>query len=224
MKFSKPYTNCIPEMIKFCLSETKLDFENMKLYKQITPMRYENQEILITKNIMNRLMNDKTYFFTENYFKINFIEFNNLKNYNPIKINIECLFDKQTPLGKIETEKIKYVDNSRMYEEKKERFSIKSFFKGLFPAKKVKTKPLNIPLTEVIDKNFDNFNNLKHDSLTNSFYNRPSFSKEKEKEKEEDNNINRINSNVSDNGYDEYEIEEMEDKEKHLRMVINYFS
>jgi len=110
MKFSKPYINCIPEMIKLCMNKEE-DFENLKLYKNISLLKNKNQEILLTSNIMDRLMNDKTYFFTEDFFKINFIEFNNLVNYNPIDVKIECLFTKKTKIGEIQTERIKYIDD-----------------------------------------------------------------------------------------------------------------
>lgn len=106
MKFSKPYINCIPEMIKWCMKK-EYDDNSFHLCKSIN--KKENQEFIM-QNIIKKLMNDKSYFFSENYFTINFIEFNNLKNYNPIDVKIEFLFTKNTDYGKIHTEKIKYLD------------------------------------------------------------------------------------------------------------------
>ena len=56
-------------------------------------------------------MQDKTYFFTENFFKINFIELNNLRNYNPIDNKIEFLFSKNFDFGEIKAYKIKYLND-----------------------------------------------------------------------------------------------------------------
>jgi hypothetical protein len=174
-------------MIKFCL-ETPNDFEKMKLYKHIQLTKNENHEIFITKNIMNRLMNNKTYFFTENFFKINFIEFNNLKNYNPIDINIECLFEKKTQIGEIKTEKIKYLYESKYCQNREENnntffkrikkkiFNI--FFKGVFNelekkndlAKNTNTNKNKNKNTNIIQEN-DIDNEILNDNNNKNLYN-----------------------------------------------------
>lgn len=124
MKFSKPYINCIPEMIKFCMNNQ--DLENLKLYKIVK--QNNNQQKLLTENIIHRLKNEKKYFFSENFFQINFIEFNNLKNYNPINLKIDFLFSRDFDYGKIQTDHIRYIDEIEEEECKncqKGNFSIK---------------------------------------------------------------------------------------------------
>lgn len=122
-------------MIKYCMSDED-DISKLKLYKTLNPIDDKNKlndQLILTRNIMTRLMNDKFYFFSENYFKINFIEFNNLKNYNPIDVKLECLFSKNANLGKIQADKIKYLDcdnNKKKFEKKMSYInSFKDYFK-----------------------------------------------------------------------------------------------
>jgi hypothetical protein len=96
-------------MIKFCNKPAVTDL--MKLFKEPTSQNDETQEI-ITRNIMTNLMQDKSYFFTENFFKINFIELNNLRNYDPVDVKIEFLFSKNFDFGKIQTDRIKYFNDA----------------------------------------------------------------------------------------------------------------
>jgi hypothetical protein len=109
------------------------DLENLKLYKIVK--QNDNQQKLLTENIIHRLMNEKTYFFSENFFQINFIEFNNLKNYNPINLKIDFLFSRDFDYGKIQTDHIRYIDEIEEEECKNcqlENFYRKKFQKKLF--------------------------------------------------------------------------------------------
>ncbi len=189
-------------MIKFCL-DTPDDFENIKFYKHIQLTKNQNQEIFITKNIMYRLMNDKTYFFTENFFKINFIEFNNLKNYNPININIECLFEKNTKIGKIKTEKIKYIDDMHNQERDinnnyNKNTSVNDFLKGIF-SKLIKEKIITDDIIYENDKSFFNNKLLNSSSYSSSSSSSSFYNKDKDLKNQEDLDVNSKMNSINDN-------------------------
>lgn len=106
-KFSKPYINCIPEMIKFCLSE---DQDKLILTKSLGLT--DNDQFIILKNIITNLLYDKTYFYSKNYFEINYLQFDNMSNRDLINFKIESLFQKNLKYGKIKYEYVIYDEDN----------------------------------------------------------------------------------------------------------------
>lgn len=114
-KFSKPYVNSIPEIIRYLLSFEQQ--EKLMMTKNIGLSELDN--LTIMNNIIeNLLRKEDDYFLSKNFFEINYIEIDNMANRYPIKFKIESLFQKKLKYDKIHPEYVIYDDDINTLKER----------------------------------------------------------------------------------------------------------
>lgn len=106
--------NCIPDIIRYLLSSEQQ--EKLTLTKNIGLSDLDN--FIIMNNIIENLIRkENEYFFTKNFFEINFIEIDNMAHRYPIKFKIESLFQKKLKYDKIHPEYVIYDDELKRSKE-----------------------------------------------------------------------------------------------------------
>lgn len=77
--------------------------------------------LIVMNNIIeNILQKEDKYFFTKNFFEINFIELDNMAERYPIKFKIESLFQKKLKYDKIHPEYVIYAEDVNKIKEEKQ--------------------------------------------------------------------------------------------------------
>jgi hypothetical protein len=165
-KFTKPYIDHIPEILRYLLSLDQQ--EKLTLTKNIVLSELDN--LIIMNNIIeNLLVTEDKYFFTKNFFEINFIEIDNMADRYPIKFKIESLFQKKLKYDKIYPDYVIYdEDVKKIKEEKNQQDEYESGFKINGRSFNDSTLPTNNLfnrnkfLNDLLDKENENENNNKN--------------------------------------------------------------
>jgi len=83
----------------------------------------ELDKLVIVNNIIENLTNDKSYYFSKNFFEINFIELDNIPKKELIDLKIESLFEKKLKYGRTFFDYVIYDVISNIEENTVEKFT-----------------------------------------------------------------------------------------------------
>ncbi len=106
-------------MIQYCISIDNQ--KNLIMTKEI-PLS-ELDKLVIVNNIIENLTNDKSYYFSKNFFEINFIELDNIPKKELIDLKIESLFEKKLKYGRTFFDYVIYDVISNIEENTVEKFT-----------------------------------------------------------------------------------------------------